>query len=293
VKAKLVMGRSVDLKARDAGLPLPSTQGAVGVRIEMGTIRVCTRFDGDAVRRDVAGHFVGRNADAPDIDTCSDDALLGVPQIACEQSPDCTGICAGGGGCGRSLGSCVCVAPGKPCGDSEPACNGDCPAGETCSNVGGVPFTDCACLPTGSTGCGTVYPSCSDGDCPAGTSCYTSYFECCGGAVIGGCGCSAEPPEPPCGGACPEGWTCAFLGMGPPSCIPPLCNGGSGAPACDGACGGSGTCHTIGGTCVCVETCSGGGAYPTCGGTCSTPNTQCLAVSGAGTDGECLCGPSS
>ncbi len=283
---KIVEGKSIRIVARAAGLALAGPQTAVGVRVEMGTTRLCAVFDGDSVRRDRAGRFVARDADAPTFAECNDEALYGIP---CSETSTCGGVCSGDGECGGSeeLG-CFCASPSDPCGETHPVCNGQCPTGEECGPIVGAPFTTCGCLPIGSTACGDVYPTCGDGDCPEGSDCYATDFTCCGGLSIEYCACLTEPPTDPCGG-CPQGFQClAPSPQDPYSCIPLFCSGGSGAPVCDGACGAPATCRDFFGVCFCLEACDGGSPYPTCGGTCTTPGTICQAVDATG---ECYCGP--
>jgi hypothetical protein len=281
--AVLRSGSGLRVRARSAGLDLSSVEGVVAVRVEWGSERVCTIFDGDAVRRDEAGFFFAVKADAPAIADCSD-ATLGGGGCSLADQGSCGGTCAGDAVCGgNSLIGCSCVSPSQPCGGSAPVCNGECPAGEECAVTDGSPFTACGCLPIGSMACGEQHDSCDPGACPAGTSCYGFTL-----SILNYCACASEPPTDACGGDCPAGWTCVgpVPGM-PATCIPPFCNGGSGAPACGGSCGGgdpSVTCTAIGGSCFCVEHCSGGDPSPTCGGTCSSPDATCVAV-----DGKCLC----
>lgn len=277
-------GTGLRVRARATGLDLGAAEGAVAVRVEWGAERVCTIFDDAAVRRDEPGFFVGVKADAPQIADC-DDATLGTAACGLDGGV-CGGRCAGDGVCGGNvMTGCLCVSPSQPCGDSAPVCNGECPAGEECATTTGGPYPGCGCLPIGSMACGEVSGSCGDGDCPAGTSCYGFSL-----SVVHYCACASEPPPPPCGGECPDGWTCVGPVPGfPETCVPPFCNGGSGAPVCDGSCAGGNpydTCTTLGSSaCICVEHCSGGEPFPTCGGTCSSPGTTCGAV-----DGKCLCG---
>lgn len=275
-------GRGLRIVARAVGLGLAGPQGSVGVRVEIGSIRVCALFGGDAVLRDEAGHFAAERASAPGLVGCTDEGLFAVP---CDASATCGGTCPDGSQCGGDPGlglACTCIAASQPCGDTEPVCNGTCPTGEVCSNVGGVPYSDCACLPAGSTGCGAVYPTCGDGDCPAGTACYATTFTCCGGFSITGCGCLSEPPPPPCGGPCPPGSTCLPAAPGfPEGCYPMNCGGGGSCPA--------------GSTCVpypplsidvCAPiACTGGAGYPTCDGACD-PGLACRGFSGS-----CYCTP--
>lgn len=282
--AVLRIGTGLRLRARSAGLDLSSAEGAVAVRVEWGSERVCTVFDGDAVRQDEAGLFLGVRADAPGIADCDDATLAGGGTCTLDGA-SCGGACPGDAVCGgNTIIGCSCVSPSQPCGDSAPVCNGECPAGEECSVTAGGPFTSCGCLPIGSMACGDQSNSCDSGACPPGTSCYAFSL-----SILNYCACASEPPTDPCGDSCPTGWTCVgpVPGM-PATCIPPFCNGGNGAPACDGSCEGGNpndTCTAIGGTCFCAEHCAGGDPFPTCGGTCSAPGATCVSV-----DGKCLCG---
>jgi hypothetical protein len=281
-KVKLVTGRSIDVKARSAGLSLSGAQGAVGVQVDMGDTRACALFEGAAVSRDTAGQFLGRNAPAPGPEACADDGPFPIP---CQDSaPSCDGFCAGGAECGGILGSCVCVAPGQPCGDTEPVCNGECPAGEVCVDYGGVPLNTCRCLPAGSVGCGDAYPTCGEGNCLGGATCQPAFFP--GPPALEGCRCTSGPPDPPCGNGCPSGWQCVQVVPNTPhTCVPPACNGGSGEPVCDGTCGGAPTCQNIQDVCVCIEPCTGGDPHPTCGGTCTTSGSVCAPLA----NGTCGC----
>lgn len=94
--------------------------------------------------------------------------------------------------------------------------------GETCADGGfdGLPFNrKCACLPTGSAGCGTTYPTCGEGDCPAGTSCFRTWLQGASG-IFEDCESSTEPPPNPCG-SCPPGWRCVLFPGFTPGCAPP------------------------------------------------------------------------
>lgn len=280
---KIVQGKGIKIMGRLAGLALEEQQLSVGVRIEMGSTRLCTIFVGESIRRDETGSFIARDAALPPFSTCGDEPLYGIP---CEFGTTCEGICEGGAQCGGVPGfGCECASPSQPCGDTDPVCNGQCPTGEECGQISGAPFPSCGCLPAGSTACGEAYPTCGNGDCPAGTQCYATTFTCCGGIDINSCSCLSEPPPPPCGG-CPTGWTC----VGPPVfttpfCLPPLCDGGPGV--CGGSCPAGTTCTSFGSACLCLETCSGGSPYPACGGTCATPGTTCQATAATG---SCTCG---
>lgn len=275
-------GKGLRIVARAVGLGLAGAQGAVGVRVEMGATRLCALFVGAAVLRDEAGRFIAKNAPAPGLVGCTDEGLFGVP---CDASATCGGLCPGGSQCGGDPGlalPCTCIAANQPCGDTAPACNGTCPAGEECANVGGVPYPACGCLPVGSIGCGTVYPTCGGGECPAGTDCYETTFSCCGGFTITGCGCLTGPPPPPCGGPCPPGTICAVAPGLPQSCYPIPCAGGGACPS-GSACG---PIPGVGGEFCIPIPCDAGAGYPTCDGTCTSGlSCQGFAV------GDCYCAP--
>ena len=240
-------GKLLKITAPTTGLVPP--QGSIGIRISTGAIRSCALFQATAVRKDVDGTFIGRNASAAMLSDCSDAQLHG---LACDVSgvPVCGGLCPPGSACGTDLSSCFCISGAQPCGDTAPTCNGECPAGAVCSNIGGVPLPGCGCLPAGSTPCGGTYPTC-DGDCPAATSCFHVSFPIPGGGTLSGCQCLSGPPVDECGG-CPPGFTC----VGGPVFIPPqclaFCNGPSGPPVCDGTCPGSASCIATPGTCFCM-----------------------------------------
>jgi hypothetical protein len=278
-------GKGLRVVAKDVGIGLAGAQGSVGVRIEMGSIRLCALFGADSILRDQAGLFVAKNAPPPGIVECSDEALFGVP---CNDTLTCGGTCPDGSLCGGepALGvGCTCIAGDQPCGDTAPICNGTCPTGEECTNVGGVPYPSCACLPAGSVGCGTVYPTCGDGDCPAGTGCFTSTFTCCGGFTVTGCECLTGPPPPPCGGPCPPGSNCLPAAPGfPEGCYPITCSGGTACPS-------GSVCTIPPGLSIelCAPiACTGGSGYPTCDGTCD-PGLTCQGFGQFG--GACYCAP--
>jgi hypothetical protein len=275
---RLREGKGIQLIARETGLTLYGSRGSVGVRIEMGSLRVCALFAGSSVQRDEVGRFTARRSVG--LSDCSDQSLSGV---ACGSTAGtCGGFCPPDAECAGFFGlDCTCISSLQPCGDTAPACNGECPSGEVCSDVGGIPYTGCACLPAGSTGCGTVFPSCGEGDCPAGLTCVTDYFVCCGGAIFYNCACLSSPPPPPCGGPCPPGTICVGPALGfPQDCYPLPCSGGTGCPF-------GSTCEPIGGGELCIPiACSGGTGYPTCDGSCDPALTCHAYPQGAG---ACYC----
>ena len=279
--ATLRQGR-LRVVARAAGLALSGPQGSVGVRVEIGPNTICTVFAGAAVRRDEVGTFFTRGAPTPGLMDCGSEGLFGTP---CEASSLCGGLCPDGSQCAGFPGfaPCTCISSSGPCGDTAPVCSGQCPAGEVCSDVGGAPFNSCSCLPEGSVGCGMVYPTCGDGDCPPGLGCYLVTFTCCGGATISNCGCLSAPPTPPCGGPCPPGSLCLGPAPGfPQACYPQACSASSCPPGS--------TCEDFGGGALYCQpiVCSGGSGYPTCDGTCD-PGLSCQGFP-QGT-GACCCAP--
>jgi hypothetical protein len=133
--ALLRQGETLKLVAKDAGLPLATPLGAVGIRITAGAIRNCARFSGTAIRKDEAGTFIGSHAAANVLLDCSDESLS---------------------------------EPSWTCGDTAPTCNGTCPAGEECASYGPGPAHVCGCIPTGSTPCGEPGPRSAEARARAG-----------------------------------------------------------------------------------------------------------------------------
>jgi len=103
--------------------------------------------------------------------------------------------------------TCTCIAPSaQPCGDTnleadpnEPACNGVCPAGESCASLG---VFECACVPNGTpVSCGSSDAPTCGGSCPAGLFCIETPVGLCNCLDIPGCG---DVTAPMCGdGFCP------------------------------------------------------------------------------------------
>ena len=273
--AVLREGKVLKVVAKDAGLPLAVAQGAVGIRITTGTLRSCARFAGpSAIRRDVAGVFVGANSTPAGLSSCSDGVLSGQPECGEEFGhPFCGGTCPGDTTCVTGTGVCHCVSlETTPCGETSPVCGGTCPAGEQCAAVGPGPvFQQCVCLPTGSTPCGNPGAPVCGGACPSGTSCKPVR----GLPVFGSpLGCDCAPPGP-CGSGgvdCANGFACTPLN---PSafCAPIECGGSPEYPVCGGTCVSGAACQPFKfesgfTTCLCAvpapcDTACGG--Y-TCGG---------------------------
>jgi hypothetical protein len=231
----LKAGKGIKILARGVGLPMQVPAGLIGIRITIGSLRQCTRFASPYVKLDAPEWFDGRNAPAPAIPDCSDDALLD-RHCGAGTYPTCGGSCPFGETClpdgGISTCRCVpatcgsiydpvcvegecpadgvcalypytgcrCVFPVQPCGGTFPVCNGTCPAGDECVQLGEYnPLNGCGCLPVGSTPCGNPgLPTCG-GDCPTGSVCgamqpYDLYVTCgciaptaCDGLTIGTC----------------------------------------------------------------------------------------------------------
>ncbi|HXJ35817.1 MAG TPA: hypothetical protein VMS22_17435 [Candidatus Eisenbacteria bacterium] len=248
----LKKGRAIRIRAFGVGLPLAGRQGAIGIRITMGSTRNCALFDASTIRHDGSHLFFGRDADGTSIPDCSNTSLGGPTCVDSFDAPTCGGTCLDGSACGtRDLTTCQCIDAAQPCGDTWPVCNGECPAGQECGSVGGFPLPTCGCLPAGTVACGDTFPVCG-GTCPAGLTCYANSI----GLPIGNfdfCECLAQPPVDPCGG-CPVGSFC----IGPPifqtpSCVPTACGGTY--PTCgDPGCPTGSTCQAIAatGTCGCL-----------------------------------------
>jgi hypothetical protein len=70
----LKQAKGIKIVGKGAGLALAGPQGAVGVRLTYGSVRVCARFAGANVKRDVAGQFLAVGS-APLAD-CSETSLM-------------------------------------------------------------------------------------------------------------------------------------------------------------------------------------------------------------------------
>ncbi|HWP65087.1 MAG TPA: hypothetical protein VNO26_04130 [Candidatus Limnocylindria bacterium] len=64
---------------REVGLPLDVPMGRVGVRLTLGTLRLCALFDETTVVRDKPGRFAARRASAAVLPDCSDEWLRTQP----------------------------------------------------------------------------------------------------------------------------------------------------------------------------------------------------------------------
>jgi hypothetical protein len=217
--AVLKKGRGLRLVAKATGLPLAGPQGAVGIRVTMGTMRSCALFGRETIRKDEAGKFIARGARASSLADCSG-ASLGAAVV--------TTTTAAATSTTGAHGTTTTLQPAEGChlADEtvEPACEGVCPAGETCAaeldeRIAPV----CVCRPDGVDPClGSSYPECG-GYCAAGKRCQA--FHLLPGQdnpEIRACAC--VDPRVQCSGApgacrglgvCPPGQVCA--GVGPPT----------------------------------------------------------------------------
>ncbi len=285
----LKQGRVLKVTAKDVGLPLDGPQGAVGIRITIGTLRDCARFDAPTIRKDVAGKFVARDAARATLLDCSDASVGGaLPDCATGAFPTCGGPCPGDGACTTGFGVCKCVSPSSPCGGTDPVCNGTCGAGEECAAIGPASYPSCVCLPAGSIPCGDPGAPLCGGVCPSGDVCRPGYAPASLGGQLG-CGCS---PPGACGQGgtdCPSGFACALIPPGTYFCAPVHCGGSPAYPTCGGTCVSGAACQPVKieaasyTDCVCAvpAPCDVG-----CGGlTCGSGDVCALA-----SDDTCGCG---
>jgi hypothetical protein len=201
----LQQGRQVIVKSSAIGLALAGPQGGVGVRLTLGTRRLCALFGAGTIVHDEAGRFVARHASVGALTDCSD--VTGVPPVCGDgavnqQSEQCDGaelgMCAGAG-CGApgSAGECqCCFVDAQGCaGALYP--NWPCCGGESCVEVespipGGLTSV-CAKLTCGPGDACTQGATCEDGGCcivegtPCGSTDGVSWarspFPCCAGSV--------------------------------------------------------------------------------------------------------------
>lgn len=166
------------------------------------------------------------------------------------------------------------LAAAPPCGGTAAStCDGACPLGTSCFDIGG----SCACVPSGM-GCGAVAgtPLCY-GECPPGTACIDTG---------GSCACAAAPPcggsaAPACDGACPLTDSCEEVSPGICSCVARgiPCGGLGGPPVCLGECPPTEACFDISGTCTCSMSAT---TTTTTASTTTTTVPTVPTVSGAG-----------
>lgn len=70
-------GRNLIVVGRSMGLDPSVSHGAVGIRLTVGTMRLCARFDESTVKHDRPGKFSARHAFAGALTDCSDASLFG------------------------------------------------------------------------------------------------------------------------------------------------------------------------------------------------------------------------
>ena len=243
-------GKAIRLRGAATGFGASGKLGRVGIRITMGSLRTCALFDDTTIKRDEGRVYLARDAASEGLTDCSN-ASLGGPSCTDGTGPACGGTCPAGSACGSpDLNTCECIAAAQPCGGTAPVCNGECPAGTECGNVGGLPFSQCDCVPTGGpTACGDASaPSCG-GSCPSGLGCLGVTLSV-GGVTLSDCECLLGPPSPdPCA-TCGAGSACVSIPGAGPVCLS-LCTGGLGAPLCGGTCAPGSACTNLGAICVC------------------------------------------
>jgi hypothetical protein len=132
-----------------------------------------------------------------------------------EGSEECDGAATGTACDGLCDTDCTC-ATGLACGDTFPACQGDCPAGQACTH--GATACTCATAPT--TACGGTFSACN-GTCPPGLTCAfeTQVTSQCGCVPVDATPC-ANSGQPTCGGECSAGSTCIDSATFGCACIP-------------------------------------------------------------------------
>ena len=278
-------GRVLKVRGANLALALSGAHGSVGIRVSFGATRNCALFVDTSVAKDRAGIFVGKGAVASALADCSDDELL---QQSCGSgnAPTCGGTCPAGESCTDQGGVCTCTP--DACGDQAfPSCDGTCPVGSVCSSQD---LLGCTCI-SDTAPCGSTFPTCN-GECPAGEECANI-----GGVPLNNCGCIPIGQTPcgtnQCGGVCPIGQECNYFESGePPSlfagclCGPPgPC--GSGGDDCPPGffCG----LDRINGSFTCFPRLCNGGTYPTCGGSCSGGDV-CMPF-GVSEFTGCICSP--
>lgn len=243
-------GKAIRLRGAATGFAGTGKLGRVGIRITMGTLRTCALFDDTSIKRDEGRVFLARNAVADGLTDCSNTSLGG-PTCVDGNAPACGGTCPAGSECGSpDLNTCECIPSAQPCGGTAPVCNGECPTGTTCGSVGGLPYSQCDCIPTGGpTACGDGNAPACGGTCPSGLGCF-GVTATIGGISLSDCECLLGPPPPdPCG-SCPSGAACLSLPGTGPVCLA-FCTGGLGAPLCGGTCLPGSACTNVGALCVC------------------------------------------
>lgn len=78
----LMQGKVLKVVAKRAGLALEGAEGAVGVRVTVGGVRVCSLFSGVSIIKDVEGKYRAKNAPASNLTDCSDASLGTTPYLS-------------------------------------------------------------------------------------------------------------------------------------------------------------------------------------------------------------------
>jgi hypothetical protein len=201
----LKQAKTLRITAAATGLTLATLQGTVGIRVTIGTLRSCARFDAPTIVRDEPGRFVARNAPPPP--DCSDASLGGTTTSTTTSQPSGTTVPTCGDGvknqpseqcdgdahlfadCGVFAPTFGCGAPGA---SNECTC---CTNGSFCNaGTGGTlccdPDASCLVMGIPSNGGTVCYdPTCGPGDdCSLGQACVDG--QCC---VDGPGTCFFEP----------------------------------------------------------------------------------------------------
>lgn len=166
---------------------------------------------------------------------------------------------------------------GIACGNSAPACSGECPLGQSCADTG----SGCECLSS----CGDAAAPACNGTCPANGVCLDAGGVCaCGAppcAVISGGGQSGPPT---CGGSCPAGEACGAIDFFSCGCLPTGTTGcaAGGFPTCDGFCGPGRECAAVRVPDLSIDGCDCVPAGSVCGGANGHPSIPCFGQCPAG-----------
>src|SRR5262249_13495426 len=126
-KITFVSSKVLKIVAKDIDLPLVATQGSVGVRVTVGGLRTCARFDPPSVRRDVSGSFTAKIAEGTGLTDCPDASLGGgtCGNAVVEGREQCDApSCSGGFECGAPGAHAACECCDVPRGDTS-CCPGD------------------------------------------------------------------------------------------------------------------------------------------------------------------------
>lgn len=249
--ASLREGKGFKVAGKLAGLSLAAPAGFVSVRITMGSLRSCARFDPATVRTDVPGLFRARGALAGALTDCADDTLTGGGATT-TTSTTIAGVCGDGTidqpseGCdGADVGGCAGPLPGIQYSCRPPGVANAC----TCCGNGGIGTGAYGCcnpsavlIPIGiyenadcvATRCDPPFPCSGTDTCQPDGSCCTSlgatcnasfppnyYFNpCCPGLECAGVGDFGATCCVSNGGACGDAGDCCSGNCDTGSCTP-------------------------------------------------------------------------